>query len=374
MKIVIVGGGIMGLGIGWYLARAGQEVEILERGEAGRGASWAAGGMLAPHAESEPGEESLTPLLVEGLRRWPDFVKELEAETGMSVDYRQDGALLVALDQDDARKFRFWYEFLRDLKQPVEWLSGYEVRKMEPYLSRSAVAAIWSPHDYHVNNQLVVLALRKAFEQAGGRLREHTPVEEVVISNGRVQGVRAGGEMVEADVVVIAAGAWSRDLPGLPESVRPPVRPVKGQVVILQMPPDEPLLQRVVWCVDAYLVPRSNGHLLVGATVEEVGFDPHLTAGGVYHLLRRAWELLPAVYDLPIVDMLVGFRPTSRDDAPILGPTEVEGLVMATGHHRNGILLAPITAQTVSHFILTGELPPEIRPFTLERFHKAVSA
>ncbi len=368
MRVAIVGGGIIGLGIGWYLARAGQDVVILERGEAGRGASWVAGGMLAPHAESEPGEEKLLPLLVEGLRRWPDFVKELEAEAGMSVDYRQDGALLVALDQDDARKYRFWYEFLRDLKQPVEWLSGYEVRKMEPYLSRSAVAAIWSPHDYHVNNQLVVLALKRAFEGAGGRLREHTPVEEVLISGGRVRGVRTKGETLEADVVVVAAGAWSRDLPGLPESVRPPVRPVKGQVVILQMPEGEPLLRRVVWCVDAYLVPRSNGHLLVGATVEEVGFDPHLTAGGVYHLLRRAWELLPAVYDLPIVDMLVGFRPTSRDDAPILGPTEVEGLVMATGHHRNGILLAPITAQTVSHFILTGELPPEIRPFTLDRF------
>ncbi|MDQ7029283.1 MAG: glycine oxidase ThiO [Ardenticatenia bacterium] len=369
-NVVIVGGGIIGLSLGWYLARAGLTVQVVERGEAGRGASWVAGGMLAPHAESEPGEEALLPLLVEGLRRWPAFVDELEAATGMSVDYRRDGALLVALDQDDARKYRFWYEFLRELRQPVEWLSGYEVRKMEPYLSRSAVAAIWSPHDYHVNNQLVVLALKQAFTQAGGRLREHTPVEKVIVEGERVRGVLAGGERLEADIVVVAAGAWSSQLAGLPEDVCPPVRPVKGQVVILQMPAVEPVLQRVVWCVDAYLVPRSNGHLLVGATVEEVGFDPHLTAGGIYHLLRRAWELLPAVYELPIVEMLVGFRPTSRDDAPILGPTGVEGLVFATGHHRNGILLAPITAQTVSHYILSGELPDEIRPFTLDRFRR----
>ncbi|GAP61760.1 glycine oxidase [Ardenticatena maritima] len=367
-RIAIVGGGIMGLGIGWYLAREGADVTVFDRGRAGRAASWVAGGMLAPHAEAEPGEERLLPLLIEGHKQWPAFVEALEEAAGVSLDYRTDGTLVVALDADDARKFRFWYEYLRGMGQPVEWLSGYEVRKREPHLSREAVAAIWSGHDYHVDNRRVVEALKRVFVQAGGALREETPVREIVIEGGRVRGVRLDEGVFEAETVVLAAGAWSREIEGLPPDIRPPVRPVRGQVVILQMPPEAPLLHHVVWCMDAYLVPRSNGQLLIGATVEEMGFDATPTAGGVFHLLRGAWELLPAVYDLPLTEIAVGFRPTSRDDAPILGPTPVEGLVMATGHHRNGILLAPLTADVVSRFVLTGELDPLAQPFTLARF------
>nr|WP_290666880.1 glycine oxidase ThiO [Ardenticatena sp.] len=367
-RIAIVGGGIMGLGIGWYLARAGADVTIFDRDRAGRAASWVAGGMLAPHAEAEPGEERVLPLLLEGHRRWPAFVEALEAATGQTLDYRTDGTFVVALNADDARTLRFWYAYLHDMGQPVEWLSGYDVRKREPHLSREVVAAIWSGHDYHVDNRRVVEALKTAFVRAGGTLREATPVREIVIDGARVRGVRLDDGLFEADTVVLAAGAWSREVAGLPPEIRPPVRPVRGQVVMLRMPADAPVLHHVVWCMDAYLVPRSSGELLIGATVEEMGFDATPTAGGVFHLLRGAWEVLPAIYDLPLVEIAVGFRPTSRDDAPILGPTPVEGLVMATGHHRNGILLAPLTADVVSRFVLTGELDPLAQPFTLARF------
>ncbi len=166
----------------------------------------------------------------------------------------------------------------------------------------------------------------------------------------------------------MAAGAWSREIEGIPDHLRPPVRPVKGQMAAVQMPPEAPLLRHVVWIPEGYLVPRLDGRLIIGGTVEEMGFDDRLTAGGIMEVLRNAWEALPGIYDLPLVETWCGFRPTSRDDAPIFGPTELPGLVMATGHHRQGVLLAPITAEAISAFILTGSLPEAARPFTLDRF------
>jgi glycine oxidase len=372
--VVIVGAGICGLSIGWYLARSGRGVTILERGQAGLGATWAAAGMLAPYAEAEPGEEWMLPLLRASRDRWTAFARDLEAASGMSVDYRDEGTLVVALDRDDVERLRFLYDFQKRQQLPTEWLAGEEVRRMEPYLSHRVVAALYSPLDHQVDNVKVARALGEAFRRAGGRLRENTEVTRIVVDQGRVLGVRLPHAFLEASTVVLAAGAWSATIPGLPDSVRPPVRPVKGQMLALQMPREEPLLRHVVWGPEAYLVPRRDGRLLVGATVEEKGFDSRLTAGGILQLLRGAWEVLPGVEELPLVDMWVGFRPGSRDDAPILGPTEVEGLVLATGHYRNGILLAPITAEVISHYLLHGELPEIARPFTLDRFRRGGAA
>lgn len=366
--IYIVGGGICGLGIGWYLTRAGRAVTVLERDRAGRGATWAAAGMLAPQVEAEPGEEGLQDLLLESRDMWADFAAELEAASGETVGYRTEGTLVVALDRDDAEQLQFQYEFQRDLGLELEWLSGYEARQREPHLARTVVAAIYSALDHQVDNRKVAVALRKAFLRAGGELCEQTEVQEVVVDGGRVRGVRTADELLPATTVVLAAGAWSRTIGGLPDAVRPPVRPVKGQMLAVQMPERAPLLEHVIWSPEVYLVPCNDGRLLVGATVEEQGFDTELTAGGLFELLRGAWETLPGIYDLPITEMWTGLRPGSRDDAPILGPTDVEGLVLATGHHRNGILLAPVTAKAVSDFILTGELPEIAQPFTLQRF------
>jgi glycine oxidase len=186
--------------------------------------------------------------------------------------------------------------------------------------------------------------------------------------------VRADGTKVAADVVVLAAGAWSRAIAGLAPELRPPVRPIKGQMLALRMDPAAPLVNHVVWAPGAYLVPRLDGRLLVGATVEEKGFDGSLTAGGLLTLLEAAWRAIPAVEELPIEETWVGHRPGSRDDAPILGPAPLGGLVYATGHYRNGILLTPVTADAVARMVLDGVVDPALRPFGIERFVSTRSA
>jgi glycine oxidase len=372
--IVIVGAGVSGLGIGWKLAEAGRAVTVIDRGAAGRGASWAAAGMLAPQVEAEPGEEALLPLMLESQALWAEFAPALERAGGLAVGYRTEGTLAVALDRDDREKLRFRYDYLVSLKREIEWLTGAEARRLEPHLARGVTAAISSPLDHQVDNRCVVEALKMAFRKSGGTLMENAPVDEVRIEGGRVRGVRLGDRVIEADTVVIAAGAWSRNIAGLPEAVRPPVRPVKGQMLALQMDKAAPLITRVVWGPDGYFVPRSDGRLLVGATVEEMGFDTTLTAGGMFEMLRAVWETLPGSYDLPLVETWSGLRPASRDDAPILGATEVDGLIMATGHHRNGILLTPVTALAVSRLILDGRAPDSLAPFSLARFAAKVAA
>jgi glycine oxidase len=359
---------VIGLAIGWRLAAAGCAVTILERGEAGRGASWAAAGMLAAGIEAEPGEAPLYALNRLSQEMWPGFAAELEAASGVAVGYRGEGTLSVALTRDDAAQLRFHYDFRRSLGVALEWLSGTEARRREPHLHPCVAAAIFSPADHQVDNRRLVAALRRAFLAAGGTLVEQCEVAAIELAGARATGVRVGAEHRPADVVILAAGAWSSAIAGLPRTARPPVRPVKGQMLALRMDRAAPLLQHVLWTPRVYLVPRRDGRLIVGGTVEERGFDGALTAGGVFALLEGAWRALPGIEELAIDEMWVGFRPGSRDDAPILGPSGVAGLVLATGHHRNGILLTPATADLVSRYVLSGEIDAAIRPFAVDRF------
>jgi glycine oxidase len=231
------------------------------------------------------------------------------------------------------------------------------------------------PADHQVDNRKLASALRIAAERAGVTIREHTPVKDISVTAGRADGiVLADGTKVAADAVVLAAGAWSRSIGGLDPRQRPPVRPIKGQMLSLKMDPAAPLITHVVWAPGVYLVPRKDGRLIVGATVEERAFDTTLTAGGLLTLLEAAWRTIPAIEELPIDEMWVGHRPGSRDDAPILGEGPVEGLVYATGHHRNGILLAPVTADTIAGLVLDGATDPVIRPFGYDRFAPAKAA
>ena len=376
--IVIVGGGICGLGIGWRIAQAGRKVTVIDRGEAAKAATWAAAGMLAPQAEAEHGEEALLPLALESCEMWPEFAAELHYETNIDPDYRRHGTLVVSSDRDDMEYLQNRLNYLKDLGLNIEWLSGYEARQQEPYLSCNVSGAIWSPDDHQVDNRCVGIALKKAFLGAGGILLENTAVENITCVSGRVTGVRIASTKIEAEYVVIAAGAWSRNIAGLPDYVRPPVRPLKGQMIAVQMKPQAPLLSHVLWgpgnsiVPSIYLAPKKDGRLIIGATVEEMGFDETLTAGGQFELLRCAWEVLPGIYDLPVLESWAGLRPASRDDAPILGPTEVKGLVMATGHHRNGILLAPITAKAIGDYLLNGTITDAMRPFFLDRFRDSM--
>jgi len=367
-RTAIIGGGVIGLAIGWRLAEAGCAVEIFERGEAGKGASWAAGGMLAAGVETEPGELNLHALNRASQERWPGFAAALEAASGIDVELRQEGTLMVALTRDDAAQLRFTYDFQRSHGIALDWLSGAQARQREPFLHPLLAAAVFCAADHQVENRLLVRALRTAFLAAGGRLHEHARVQAVEISGGRVAGLRVEDAVIAADRVVLAAGAWSGEIAGLPAGARPPVRPVKGQILALRMDPAAPLLRHVVWTPKVYLVPRRDGRLVVGATSEERGFDGNLTAGGVFTLLEGAWRALPGVEELPIDEMWVGFRPGSRDDAPVLGPGPIEGLIYATGHHRNGILLTPVTAEAIADFILSGAVAEIIRPFAIDRF------
>jgi glycine oxidase len=372
--VVIVGAGVVGLGIAWRLAQRGARVTVFDRGPAGAGASHAAAGMLAACAEAEPGEEALVALGRLAQAAWPGFAAELQENTGLVIDLRREGTLVVALTSDDQARLRHQLAFQHRLGLPLEWISGLEARRREPHFSPLA-GAVASPEDHQVDNRKLVTALYAAATAAGVAVREHAAVERVRASQGRAIGVTlADGTDVDAATVVIAAGAWSRAIGGVPSALLPPVRPVKGQTVALRMDPAAPLLSHVVWGPNVYMVPRRDGRLILGATVEEKGFDSALTAGGVLSLLEAAWRIVPAIEELPIDEMWVGHRPGSRDDAPILGPGPLQGLVYATGHHRNGILLAPVTAAYIACLVLDEVVDDAIRPFGMERFARAEAA
>ena len=359
----------MGLGIAWRLAQSGCPVTVYDRAEAGRGASWAAAGMLAAAVETEPGEEKLLALTLESQRLWPDFARELEAASGISIDYRDEGTMVVALTRDDAEQLRFTYEFQKSLGLELSWLSGADARRREPHLRPGIPGAVLSLRDHQVENRLLGRALAEAARRAGAVLYEHCPVREVEFAHERACGVMTERGHDRADVVVLAAGAWSREIGGIPRSHLPPVRPIKGQMLALRMDPKAPLLRHVMWLPrGGYLVPRRDGRLIVGGTVEERGFDDSVTAGGLLALIEGAWRAVPAIEELPLDEAWVGFRPGSRDDAPMLGPSGIDRLVIATGHHRNGILLTPITAQSISAYILTGRMPQSAESFDPGRF------
>lgn len=373
-RVVIIGAGVVGLGIAWRLAGRAT-VTVFDRGKAGAGASYAAAGMLAACCEAEPGEEALVALGRESQARWPAFADELLRVSGIDVELRGEGTLVLALTADDQATIAHHLEFQRRLGLPLEWLSAAATRAREPRLAGKIAGALFSPEDHQVDNRKLALALRIAAEAAGAEIREHCPVKEIIVQGGQARGVMLeDGTTVTADIVVLAAGAWSRTIGGLPPDRRPPVRPVKGQMLALRMDAAAPLLSHVLWAPGAYMVPRRDGRLIVGGTVEEKGFDDTITAGGLLTLLEAAWRAVPAVEELPVDEIWVGHRPGSRDDAPILGPGPLDGLFYATGHHRNGILLAPVTADAMAHLILDDIVDPAIKPFGLERFLPARAA
>jgi glycine oxidase len=367
--VIVIGAGVIGLGIAWRLAARGAAVAVFDKGAAGAGASHAAAGMLAACAEAEPGEEALVALGRASQARWPAFAAELEQASGIDVGLRAEGTLVLALTADDQARLGHQLVFQQQLGLPLQWISAAETRRREPHLAGKLAGAVFSPQDTQVDNRKLAAALRIAAETAGASINEHRGVSAISSHAGRADGVvLADGTKIAADVVVLAAGAWSRDIAGVAPELRPPVRPIKGQMLALRMDPSAALLSHVVWAPGAYLVPRRDGRLLVGATVEEKGYDTSLTAGGILTLLEAAWRAVPAVEELPIEEMWVGHRPGSRDDAPILGAGPIEGLIYATGHHRNGILLAPITADAIARLVLDGAADPAIRPFGIERF------
>lgn len=368
LRVAIIGAGVMGMSIAWRLVQAGAAVTLFDRYRAGTGATHAAAGMLAAGLEGEPGEEDLHPLCDASQRMWPDFARELAAESGLDLGYRDEGTLSVALSRDDAAKLRHDLARLTALGCELAWADSRELRRREPCLNPAVVGGLISPRDHQVDNRMVARALIECLGRRGVEIHQEAAVA-LATAGGRAIGVRSGDRLHEADIVVLAAGAWSAEVEGVPPAARPPVRPCKGQMMALAMDPAAPLLNHVVWGPGIYLVPRRDGRLILGATVEEKGFDTTLTAGGMLSLLHAAWRVLPGIEELPVLESWVGFRPRARDDAPLLGPTAgLPGLIHASGHHRNGILLTPATADLIARCILDGAMPALGRRYSPDRF------
>ena len=372
--VVVVGGGAIGLAVAWRAAQAGMAVTVVDQAP-GRGASWAAAGMLAPVTEVHYGERQLLALNLAAAARWPSFAAELEEAAGQPVGYRPGGTLAVARDADDNAALEDLYQFQLRCGLEVERLRSRECRQLEPGLAPSIRGGVLAAGDHQVDNRALVQALVVACERAGVRLVEGR-VAELAVEGGRVTGVvlAASGERLAAGTVVLAAGCWSGGIGGLAAQALPPVRPVKGQLLYLRGPADQPLCSRNVRGLEVYVVPRGDGRVVVGATVEEQGFDTTVTAGAVHDLLRAALELLPEVAELELAETVVGLRPGSPDNAPMLGPAGPDGLVVATGHYRNGILLTPVTADAIAELLASGRVPELIAPFGPERFAGGVAA
>lgn len=370
--VAVIGGGVIGLAIAWRAAQRGHRVCVLERGELGGGASHVAAGMLAPVTEADAGELALLRLGLRSAHAWPRFAAELEAAAGADPGLRRSGALVVARDRDEAEALERELALRIDLDLDVERLLPSAARRLEPALAPTVRLALDVPGDHSADPRALLLALAQAARRAGVTLRTNAPAERVESHDGRISGVGlAGGELVRAERVVVAAGVWSGAITGLP---RIPLRPVKGQILRLRDRahggPGRDLLQRIVRFEGGYLVPRGDGRYVLGATMEERGFDTSVTAGGLYELLRDAGELVPGVHELVVEEMSAGLRPATPDNAPVLGPAEeLRGLHWAAGHHRNGILLAPVTADIVVDGLADdGGAEPVSRAFAATRF------
>ncbi len=364
----MAGGGIIGLSVGWQLARRGHDVVIFERDRAGRAASWVAAGMLAPVSEFGFENEGFLELGRRSLALFPQFLEEVAADAGVGLALDTRGTLVVGFNRDDNERIRRVYNFREHVGLPVRWLTGTEARDIEPLLSPRASAAMWIPDDHQVDNRLLVEALKTAFENVGGVIHENTPVEAFRCEKGRFRAVVTPRGEHAADAAVLAAGCWSGTIPGLPEELAPRVRPVKGQIVSLRANENYELAH-VVRAPDCYILPKGDGRVLIGATEEEMGFDDTATAGPVMRLIERAWEAVPSIYDLAIESIDVGLRPGTRDHEPLLGASGIDGLILATGHYRHGILLAPVTAHVISDVVEGLPAPEWLEPFAPSRFH-----
>ena len=361
---VVVGAGVIGLACAWRAAQRGLRVLVLDRDGPGAGASGVAAGMLAPVGEADFGEEALLRLNLAAADAWPGFAAELSELTGTDLGYRRPGAVFAAADRDDAEELRRLHDFRLSLGLDAEWLPGRRLRELEPGLAPRVPGGMMAPGEAHVDPQAVVRALVHAVEAEGGELRLGTEVASI-LEGGR--GVRtAAGEQLRAERVVLAAGAWSSAIEG---AATPPVRPVKGQVLTQRRRPGSPpLSERIVRTPRCYLVPRSDGRVVIGATVEDRGFDSEVTGEGVFRLLEAAREVLPDVDELEWVGAAAGLRPGSPDNAPLVGEAPLDSVLWATGHYRNGVLLAPVTAEGVAAALSGDELPENLQPFAPRRF------
>ncbi|HTT27942.1 MAG TPA: glycine oxidase ThiO [Solirubrobacteraceae bacterium] len=363
--VAVVGAGVVGLAIGWRAAQRGLRVIVLDRAERpGAGTSAVAAGMLAPISETIATELPLMRLGLASVGAYPQFVEELSDTSGMDPGYLRCGTLLAARDGDEAEALARELELRHSLGLSVDRLRASEARRLEPALAPTLRLALEIPDDHAIDPRKLSAALAVALTRAGGELRVGAPVRAVASAQDEITGVTLeDGAAIPADNVVVAAGPWSSSLDGIPEGARIPIHPIKGQILRLHDPAGPGLLTRVLRMTGGYVVPRGDGRYVIGATMEERGFDTTVTAGGAFELLRNAFELLPSVTELVIDELSAGLRPATPDNAPAIGPGVLPGLHWAVGHYRHGILLTPITAELVVGALASeAAIPDEFAP------------
>jgi glycine oxidase len=366
---VVIGAGVIGCAVAWRLGQAGMRVVVVERGRVGGEASHAAAGMLAPLAEADREDEFFN-LTAASLATYADFARELKASSGVDVEYRDEGTLCLALTQNDEEELERRWQWLHEAGLNVRRLNAGSALKLEPLLNQALRFALKFPGDHQVDNRRLMTALHGAARNAGIEFLTHTEARELLTENvagrSRVSGVVTARGEIHARTVVIAAGSWS-SLLRCDEAQRFDVEPARGQMAALEMP--APAARHVIYSRRGYLVPRLGGYLIAGSTTERAGYDKRVTAGGMASVINNAIEIMPCVAEQAVIETWAGLRPRAPDDLPILGPDpRVEGLIYATGHYRNGILLAPITAQAIGELVVKGESSIDLAPFSVARF------
>jgi glycine oxidase len=351
MKVVIIGAGVAGLAIGWRLAQRGCSVEILERGVVGRGATWASAGMIAPGAELDEPGDALAQFAREARTKWPSFAREIESASGRLIDYVESGSLLIAETGERARVLETKAAELAAAGSKAGWLVREKALAREPLLSGDVHGALHVPDDAHVDNRVLAEALLAACIAAGVRMREHCDVRSILVEAGRAHAVIVNDGTIRADVIVLACGAWMNLIGGPGTEDLPGIKPVKGQMVACERPAGVRLPAALIWGEGVYLVPR-RGRLLVGATVEDAGFDTSVSREVCERLIGAAARIVSALRDWPVAEMWAGLRPRSADDLPVLGASAIAGLYIASGQFRNGILFAPAVADALTAAIL----------------------
>ncbi len=370
--VAVAGGGVIGAATAWRLAQTGRRVVMIDNAEPGA-ATQAAGGMLAPVSELRHGEEDLHRLGLASAALYPEFVAELEAAAGIDTGYHRCGTLAVGFDADDAAEIGHAFEYQESLGLDVARMTGSECRRLEPVLATSVRGGMHVADDHQVDPRRLLEALGTACERAGVETIAAT-VNEVAAGQGDAVcslGL-ASHQSVKAGQVVVATGSWTPRVGGIPPGITRAVRPVKGQLLRMRAGTQAVPLERTLRCVvrgqSIYLIPRADGRVLVGATVEEMGYDTAVTAGGVYDLLRDATQVVPGLKEFELEEVATGLRPGSVDNAPLIGKYEMPGAIIASGHYRNGILLAPVTAAIVAEIVETGQAPPIAAAFAPTRF------
>ena len=365
-RVIIIGGGIIGISIGYFLAKNNCEVLILEKSKAGREASWSAAGMLRPQAEFE--DAALLRLCLESIKSYPEFAKQLFDDTGVNINYKTEGTIIIAITDEQLRELHKRFEEQKILGLRAEWLSNKELLELEPNAFRYVKGSVLIKGDHWANNRLIVEALIKGVRKYKCVIMEDCLVESYIHEKNRIVGVKTSVGSFSGKYIINSAGSWASHIKSDDAKLIPPIKPILGQLVEISTP--DMLITHNICTYSSYLASKDKNSIVIGSTMEDVGFNKTVTVSGVSQLLKNAVELVPKISDCVFKDVWAGFRPTAPDKLPVLGRTSAEGLLMATGTYRNGILLAPIVGKLISEIIVRDSESELIEPFKIERFYR----